>query len=102
MEKLEFVQYPAAVAVTGTWKGTSREKLYNELGWESLNFRRCSRRLTLFYKIVNNLAPDYTRNLVPYSHEPNYDLRRNVTVGQILRRMQAFKSSFTTLLIRTE
>ena len=31
MEKLESVQYSAALAVTGAWRGTSREKLYNEL-----------------------------------------------------------------------
>ena len=31
MEKLESVQYSAAFAVTGAWKGTSREKLYNDL-----------------------------------------------------------------------
>ena len=37
MEKLESVQYSAALAVTGAWKGTSRDKLYDELGWESLN-----------------------------------------------------------------
>ena len=37
MEKLESVQYSAALAVTGAWKGTSREKLYDELGWETLN-----------------------------------------------------------------
>ena len=37
MEKLESVQYSAALAVTGAWKGTSREKLYEELGWESLS-----------------------------------------------------------------
>ena len=37
MEKLESVQYSAALAVTGAWQGTSHEKLYNELGWESLN-----------------------------------------------------------------
>ena len=37
MEELESVQYSAALAVTRTWRGTSREKLYTELGWESLN-----------------------------------------------------------------
>ena len=37
METLEFVQYSAALAVA--WKGTLREKLYAELGWESLTFR---------------------------------------------------------------
>ena len=48
MDKLESVQYSAALAITGTWRGTSRDKLYLELGWESLNFLRWSRRLTLF------------------------------------------------------
>ena len=32
MEKLESIQYSAALAVTGTWRGTSREKLYTDLG----------------------------------------------------------------------
>ena len=41
--KIESVQYSAALAVTGTWRGTSREKLYAELGWESLSSRRWSR-----------------------------------------------------------
>ena len=40
MEKVESVQYSAALAVSGTWRGTSREKLYAEPGWESLNSRR--------------------------------------------------------------
>ena len=35
IEKLESVQYSAALAVTGVWKGTSRQKIYGELGWES-------------------------------------------------------------------
>ena len=35
MEKIESVQYSAALAVSGAWRGTSREKLYAELGWES-------------------------------------------------------------------
>ena len=51
MEKLESVQYSAALAVTGAWKGTSRQKIYDELGWESLNFRRWSRRLVLFIRL---------------------------------------------------
>ena len=32
MEKLEKVQYNAALAITGAWRGTSRSKLYEELG----------------------------------------------------------------------
>ena len=40
MEKLEAVKYSAALAVTGAWKCTSREKIYEELGWKSLDLRR--------------------------------------------------------------
>ena len=35
MERTERIQYQAALAITGTWQGTSRNKLYDELGWES-------------------------------------------------------------------
>ena len=35
MEKVEIIQYQAALAVTSTWKGSSRTNLYEELGWES-------------------------------------------------------------------
>ena len=50
MRALESVQYQAALAVTGAWKGTSTTKIYQELGWESLHHRRCFRRITQFYK----------------------------------------------------
>ena len=46
MEKIESAQYSAALAITGAWRGTSRQKLYADLGWESLSSRRWSRRLT--------------------------------------------------------
>lgn len=39
-EKLESTQYNAALAITGAITGTSREKLYRELGLESLQKRR--------------------------------------------------------------
>ena len=54
MGTLESTQYQAALAVSGAWKGTSREKIYNELGWESLDERRMFRRLVQFYKIMKN------------------------------------------------
>ena len=41
MDRIEKFQYHAAlVAITGTWQGTSRNKLYEELGWKSLSDRR--------------------------------------------------------------
>ena len=61
MNALERTQYQAALAVSGTWKGTKRNKFYEELGWETLDQRRFFRRLTQFYKIMNNLTPEYLR-----------------------------------------
>ena len=36
---IESVQYNAALAITGVIHGNSREKLYQELGFESLHDR---------------------------------------------------------------
>ena len=52
--KIESVQYNAALAITCAIRGTSREKLYHELGFEHLTDRRYCRRLCSFYKINNN------------------------------------------------
>ena len=49
-EKLESLQYNAALAITGAMKGSSTEKLYEELGLESLKSRRWYRKMSLFYK----------------------------------------------------
>ena len=61
MKLLESTQYQAALAVSGAWKGTSREKIYDELGWESPDHRRTFRRLTQFYKIMKGLTPGYLK-----------------------------------------
>ena len=59
MDMIESIQYQAGLIATGCWQNTSREKLYNELGWESLADRRKVRRLSLYHKIVSNNSPDY-------------------------------------------
>ena len=43
--KLESIQYNACLAITGAIRGTSKEKLYQELGLESLQLRRWYRKL---------------------------------------------------------
>ena len=94
MDKLESVQYFAALAATGTWRGTSHDKLYTELGWESLSSRRWSRRLTLFYKFVNNLSPEYTVDPIPPLHQSQYYLRDQDVIGRLRARTDKVKSSF--------
>ena len=73
MEKLESVQYSAALAITGAWRGRSREKLY---------------------QVINNLNPDYTRDPLPPLHQVQYSFRERDTIGQIRARTEKYKSSF--------
>ena len=56
--KLEKVQYRPCLAITGAIQGTSRIKLYDELGLHSLIKRRWCNKLIFFYKIVNDLLPN--------------------------------------------
>ena len=49
--KIEKAQYDVALAITGAIRGTSWEKLFAELGIESLKFRRWFRKLACFYEI---------------------------------------------------
>ena len=47
-QKIERIQYNAALAITGAIKGTYQKRLYNQLGLESLKFRRWFRKLCTF------------------------------------------------------
>ena len=53
MEKVERTQYQAPLAITGTWQGSNRSKLDEELGWETLSYRRWCRRILQIHKIKN-------------------------------------------------
>ena len=64
-EKLESVQYKVTSAITGAIQGTSREKIYQELGLESLRARRWYKHLSCMFKIVKEEAPNYLINLIP-------------------------------------
>ena len=64
-DRLESVQYNACLAITGAIKGTSRERLYQELGLETLRDRRWYRKLVLFFNIFKGEAPLYLKHLLP-------------------------------------
>ena len=74
MEMIEKIQYQAALAVTGTWQGTSRVKIYEELGWESLSDRRMSRRVLQMHEIIDGKTPKYLRDCLP----PNRNIVLNL------------------------
>ena len=91
--KIESVQYNAALAITGCVRGTSKEKLYSELGLTSLYDRRRFHRLSFYYKILNNLTPGYLRAFI-------HDSIRRLQVTRMNRddviptRTNKFRNSF--------
>ena len=54
-ERLESIQYNTALTITGAIRGSSREKLYQKLDFESLQQRRWYGKLCLFSKIAKDL-----------------------------------------------
>ena len=64
-DKIESVQYNAALAITGAIRGTSKEKLYQELGLESLKDSRWLSQMSYLYKIISTKLPPYLYELIP-------------------------------------
>ena len=58
-EKIESLKYNAALAITSAIKGSSKEKLYQELGFESLKDRRWMRKLCYLHKVISSKRPSY-------------------------------------------
>ena len=79
-DTIQSFQHNVALAITGAIKGTSKEKLYNELGLEYLKGRQWMRRLYPFHKIYNLKSPKYLYNLIP-SVNRFYDTRNNTNVS---------------------
>ena len=69
-----------------------REKLYQELGLESLHDRRCYRKLCFYDKIMHNACSLYLTELLPIVKSSGYSLRSNQSF--YYSRPERFKASF--------
>ena len=101
-DKLEQLQVEAARIITGLPKFASKESLYFETGWETLSCRRRRRKLTLFHKIHNNIAPEYLQDcLNEYLVVNNYNLRNSLQYRVSRCRLETFSKSFFPSTIRS-
>ena len=90
---MESVQCNARPAITGAIRGTSKEKLYQELGLVSLRLRHWYGNLCLFYNILKNRHPEYLFHFIPVRRVPY--TTRNVHNLPILKSKYNFlKDSF--------
>ena len=79
-EKLESVQHKAALAITGAIQGTSRNKIYEELGIESLTAREWYRRLSCMLKIMKEEAPNCLINLIPRCNQTTRTRKSHIPI----------------------
>ena len=93
--KIESIQYTAARIITGAWKGTSRKKLYDNIGWESLHDRRTARRLHIFYETFNSKFPNYLFDIVKSQlfSENSRNFNKKILIN-IPCKKNIFKKSF--------
>ena len=92
-KRLENTQRRAALACTRAYSHTQHDILLSEVGWERLDTRREYLKLCTFYKIVNNLSPQYLHILLPPIRNTTYNLRRNM-IPAIPTRLTQFTNSF--------
>ena len=92
-QKLESIQYNSALAITGAIRGTSTEKLYNELGLETLEKKRWYRKLCCFYKVYKSHSPKYIFNFIPVTMS-TYNTRNTNNIPQFKVKHNFFRNSF--------
>ena len=89
-EKLENFQYNASLALIGAIR---EEKLYQELGFESLQHRHWFRKLCIFYKIFKNRSLRYLYELLLMKTTP-HNTRSSINLPLFHIRHNFFKNSF--------
>ena len=93
VEKVERIQYQAALAISGAWRGSSRSKLYEELGWEALSDRRMSRRTLQIHKICSNKTPLYLNDKLLPNCRAMFDGNARNTFREIICKSNRYKNS---------
>ena len=91
--KLESIQYNAGLAITGAIRGTSKTKLYKELGLEFLKSRRRFRQLCTFYKIRTYNIPLYLADLL-HKGTHSYNTHNSEDITTFQSRTETFNFSF--------
>ncbi|MEW8548773.1 MAG: hypothetical protein AB2693_35180, partial [Candidatus Thiodiazotropha sp.] len=99
---LEKIQNEAARIVSGATKLVSINSLLLETGWETLSSRRKKHKLQLFYKMQNDLSPDYLSSLVPptVGSTLSYPLRNSTNLQTVRAKSQLYFNSFLPSVIR--
>ena len=101
-DKIEDVQYVAGRIVSGAIKGTGRNKVYRELGWELLSNRRLRHKLTIFHSIIYSYCPPHLLNILQGTvrERTNYSLRNVNQLNTFYCSTTAFYNSYFPSCVR--
>ena len=92
-QKLEYIEYNACLGITGAIRGTSKEKLYQEVGLESLQLRRWYRKLGMSYKIFKSESPQYLFKLI-HEKTSSYVTRNAENIPPFNIKHNFYRNSF--------
>ena len=100
--QLESIHIEAARVITGATKLCSIEKLFADLGSESLQKRRNKHKLVIFYKILHGIAPTYLSDIVPplIQDTTTYNLRNAGNIQNYRVHTNLFSNSFFPSTVR--
>lgn len=94
-DRLEYIQVDALRCITGITISVTRKNLYTETGIQPLSKRRKIHRLIMFYKILNNLAPNYLKDLIPATTNQRHQHQtRDNLLTPFRCRTESFQKSF--------
>ena len=95
------IQNEAARITTGTTKLVSLDNLYKEVGWQTLHRRRQNHKITLFYKMFNQLTPVYLSSLIPQQVNAisHHSLRNSNDIHTFKSNTSLYHNSFLPLTL---
>ena len=100
--ELDKIQNEAARITTSTTKLVSLDNLYKEVGWQTLHRRRQDHKITLFYKMFNQLTPVYLSSLIPQQVNAisHHNLRNSNDIHTIRSNTSLIHNSFLPSTLR--
>ena len=96
------VQFKVDLMITGAIKEIPRDRLYQELGLESLADRRWSRRLFFFHRVIQGLFLSYLQNYYNAVSEGAYltSQQQRTKLSQFLQELKYLRFHFFHIALK--
>ncbi len=100
IEKIEKLYYYSAIISTKAYKNTSREKLLQEINWESFTERCEFLGISMFAKIKLTKIPKIIYEQFPFSTTLRYSDRYKNNLKQLISKRNYFYNSYFVKMFR--